>query len=70
MNSRPKSGDVVKIAMGRASVVDGDARQGKARGIRVLREHSDNYYLDADGKPHEAPSRYSSFIQDGFYTLV
>lgn len=70
VTERPKSGQTVKIAMGLAYVVSGDAHEGRARGIRVLREHSGNFYLDAEGRPRESPSRYSEFIQDGFWQVV
>lgn len=59
-------GDVVRIAAGLATVKEVNVRRGGARGIQVIRHHTQNYYLD-NGVPREAPARYSEFIQDGFY---
>jgi len=62
-----KRGDIVRIAAGLVTVVDEHATCGGAKGINILRHHSDNWYLDSNGEPHEAPVAYKEFIQDGFY---
>jgi len=65
-----KRGDIVRLGGGNlASVVEPNARLGRAHGIRVMREHSQNYYLDKEGTPRVTPAQYSEFIQDGFYQL-